>query len=169
MSVLLDFDAVRRLLPQTYPFVFIDRVLDLVPFESIECLKNVSGNEPYFAGHFPQAAIMPGALMMEACAQASILLFRMSDSGEAMLASEPDHLFVVGMSRSHFLQPVVPGDCLRIFVDVERLYSKAAMVKARGEVDGNVVLKASLSFARVDRTAIQRGAAIPPPAPGNGS
>ncbi len=160
MSTGLDFDTLRRLLPQTYPFVFIDRVIDVVPFESIECLKNVSGNEPYFAGHFPEIAIMPGALMMEACAQASILLFRMSDTGESMLSAEPDQVFVVGRSRSHFLHPVVPGDALRIFVDVERIYSKAAMVKARGEVDGRVVLKAGLTFARVDRAAIQRDATL---------
>ncbi len=153
---MLDFDAIRRLLPQSHPFVFVDRVLDVVPFESIECLKNVSGNEPYFAGHFPEVAIMPGALMMEACTQASILLFRLSASGESMPSGDPDHIFVVGMSRSHFLKPVVPGDALRIKIEVERMYKKAAMVNARGEVDGEVVLKASLSFARVDRASIQR-------------
>ena len=60
------------------------------------------------------------------------------------------------MSRSHFLKPVVPGDALRIKVEVERMYKKAAMVKARGEVDGEVVLKASLSFVGVDRASIQR-------------
>ncbi len=167
MTALLDFDSVRRLLPQSYPFVFIDKVLDLVPNESIECLKNVSGNEPFFAGHFPEVAIMPGALMMEACAQASILLFVMSNSGESMLA-EPDHVFVVGRSRSHFMHPVVPGDSLHLFVDVERIYSRAAMVKARGEVEGREVLRASLTFARVDRAAIQRGAAGAATAAGNG-
>ena len=153
---MLDFDDVRRLLPQSYPFVFIDRVLDLVPFESIECLKNVSGNEPYFAGHFPEMAIMPGALMMEACAQASILLFRMSGPGEAMLQEDATGVFVVGTSRSQFLKPVVPGDALHIKVDVERMFKKAAIVKVRGEVDGEVVLKASLSFARIERGALQR-------------
>ena len=97
---MLDFDGVRRLLPQSYPFVFIDRVLDVVPMESIVCLKNVSGSEPYFAGHFPQAAIMPGALMMEACAQASILLFRLSAPEESTLP-EDGQVFVVGSSRSN--------------------------------------------------------------------
>lgn len=153
---MLDFEEVRRLLPQTYPFLFIDRVLDLVPYESIECLKNVSGNEPYFVGHFPEIAIMPGALLMEACAQASILLFRMSASGEAMLQDDTDQVYVVGTSRSRFVKPVVPGDALHITVEVERMFKKAAMVKARAEVDGQLVLKASLSFAQADRAALQR-------------
>lgn len=153
---MLDFDEVRQLLPQSHPFLFIDRVLDIVPFESIECLKNVSGNEPYFAGHFPEAAIMPGGLLMEACAQACILLFRMSAPAEAMLREDPNQVFVVGTSRSQFLKPVVPGDSVHITVDVERMFKKAALVKARAEVDGEVVLKASLSFARLDRASLQR-------------
>src|SRR5512147_2347410 len=100
---MLDFDGVRRLLPHAHPFLFIDRVLDLVPYESIECLKNVSGSEPYFAGHFPEIAVMPGALIMEAIAQASVLLFQLSAPGEEMLRLDPDQLFVVGSSRSRFL------------------------------------------------------------------
>lgn len=159
---MLDFDEVRRLLPQSHPFLFIDRVLDIVPYESIECLKNVSGNEPYFAGHFPEVAIMPGALMMEACVQASILLFRMSAPAEAMLREDPNQVFVVATSRSRFLKPVVPGDAVHITVDVERMFKKAAIVKARAEVDGEVVLKASLSFTRVDRASIQRAGRIAP-------
>ncbi len=155
---MLDFDEIRRLLPQSHPFLFIDRVLDLVPYESIVCLKNVSGGEPYFAGHFPQVAVMPGALMMEACAQASILLFRMSAPGEAMLSGDSDEVFVVGTSRSRFIRPVVPGDSVRIQVDVERMFKKAAMVKAVASVDAEPVLKASLSFARVDAASLQRGA-----------
>ncbi|MDJ0850697.1 MAG: 3-hydroxyacyl-ACP dehydratase FabZ [Myxococcota bacterium] len=153
---MLDFDEVRRLLPQTHPFIFIDRVLDLVPYESIECLKNVSGGEPYFAGHFPEVSIMPGALMMEACAQASILLFRLSAPGEEMLSDEAKQVFVVGTSRSHFVKPVVPGDSVVIRVDVERMFKKAAMVKAVATVEGERVLKASLSFARLDPASLHR-------------
>jgi 3-hydroxyacyl-[acyl-carrier-protein] dehydratase len=156
---MLDFDEVRRLLPQSHPFVFIDRVLRVVPFQSIECLKNVSGNEPYFAGHFPEMAIMPGALMMEACAQASALLFRLSAPDDTMTGEDAGHVFVVGKSSSRFLKPVVPGDALKITVEVEKMYSKSAMVKARAEVEGEIVLKASLSFARVDRSSIQRTSA----------
>lgn len=161
---MLDFDAVRRLLPQSHPFVFIDRVLQVVPFQSIECLKNVSGNEPYFAGHFPEMAIMPGALMMEACAQASALLFRLSAPAETMTGEEADQVFVVGKSSSRFLKPVVPGDALKITVEVEKMYSKSAMVKARAEVEGQLVLKASLSFSKVDRSSIRKasGDASPP-------
>ncbi len=166
---MLDFDEVRRLLPQSHPFLFIDRVLDIVPYESIECLKNVSGNEPYFAGHFPEAAIMPGGLMMEACAQASILLFRMSAPAEAMLREDPNQVFVVGTSRSQFLKPVVPGDSMHITIDVERMFKKAALVKARAEVDGEVVLKASLSFARLDRASLQRPRNAPPRDAGSAS
>jgi len=80
---MLDFEGVRRLLPQGYPFIFVDRVLDFEANRRIVCLKNVTGTEPFFPGHFPEVAIMPGALMGEAIAQASILLFRLSVGGPA--------------------------------------------------------------------------------------
>lgn len=165
MGPVLDYEGVRSLLPQRYPFVFVDRVLRFDPPGHIECLKNVSANEPYFAGHFPEKAIMPGALMMEALAQSSILLFRLAhpegfDTPRGDGAEGPGAVFVVGTSRSQFLQPVVPGDALHLHVEVEKLLSDSAIVAGRGEVDGRRVLSARLTFARIP-AAVVRGALAP--------
>ncbi|MBT6048598.1 MAG: 3-hydroxyacyl-[acyl-carrier-protein] dehydratase FabZ, partial [Candidatus Scalindua sp.] len=75
---MLNFEEVRELVPQKYPFLFIDKVIELQKESRIVCLKNISGNEPFFAGHFPDFAIMPGVLIVEALAQASIILFKKS-------------------------------------------------------------------------------------------
>ena len=77
----MNFEEVRATLPQKYPFIFIDRVLELEAGKRIVCLKNVTGNESFFAGHFPDFAVMPGALILEALAQATIILFKRSGNG----------------------------------------------------------------------------------------
>jgi 3-hydroxyacyl-[acyl-carrier-protein] dehydratase len=144
--MVLDFEGVRRLLPQSYPFIFVDRVLDFEAGRRIVCLKNVTGNEPFFAGHFPEIAIMPGALMGEGIAQASILLFRLSEE-----ASPPagGRIFLVGTTRTRFIEPVFPGDSVRITVTVAKLFSKSAMVKGIAEVDGRAVVKSTITLAAV--------------------
>jgi 3-hydroxyacyl-[acyl-carrier-protein] dehydratase len=142
--MVLDFEGVKRLLPQSYPFLFVDRVLEFEAKSRIVCLKNVTGNEPYFAGHFPEIAIMPGALMGEGIAQATILLFRLSEE------SPPDaggRIFLVGTTKTRFIQPVFPGDSLRLTVVVTKLFSKSAIVKGIAEVDGRAVVKSTITLA----------------------
>jgi 3-hydroxyacyl-[acyl-carrier-protein] dehydratase len=109
----LNIQEIQRLLPHRYPFLLIDRVLDLVPKKRIVALKNVSINEPFLMGHFPGFPIMPGVLMVEAIAQAG---------GALLLAEIPDResklIMFTGIEKARFRRPVVPGDQLRIEVEV---------------------------------------------------
>jgi 3-hydroxyacyl-[acyl-carrier-protein] dehydratase len=152
--MVLDFEGVKRLLPQSYPFIFIDRVLDFEAKRRIVCLKNVTGNEPFFAGHFPEIAIMPGALMGEGIAQASIILFRLS---EETSPEGEGRVFLVGTTRTRFIEPVFPGDSLRITVNVTKLFSKSAMVKGIAEVDGRTVVKSTVVLAAVRPDDLRSG------------
>jgi 3-hydroxyacyl-[acyl-carrier-protein] dehydratase len=152
--MVLDFEGVKRLLPQSYPFIFIDRVLEFEPRRRIVCLKNVTGNEAFFAGHFPEIAIMPGALMGEGIAQASIILFRLSEEGSREAGGR---IFLVGTTRTRFIQPVFPGDSLRITVEVLKLFSKTAMVKGIAEVDGRTVVKSTVTLAAVQPEELRAG------------
>lgn len=143
---MLEFDSVRQLLPQGHPFVFVDRVLECVPGERIVCLKNVTGSEPFFAGHFREFAVMPGAITGEALAQSAILLFRLSQEG-AEAERDDDRIFVVGTTRTRFLEPVFPGDALHLEVRFEKRLSASAMVRGEGKVDGRSVIRSSLTLA----------------------
>ncbi|TAH37093.1 MAG: 3-hydroxyacyl-ACP dehydratase FabZ [Planctomycetota bacterium] len=151
--MILDFEGVRRLLPQGPPFLFIDRVLELEKGRSIVCKKNVSGAEPYFPGHFPELAVMPGALIGEAIAQAAILLFRLSEEENRAAGGR---VFVIGTTRTRFLQPVFPGDTLFITVQVDKLFSASAMVSGRAEVDGRVVTRSTLTMSVLPPGALQK-------------
>lgn len=153
--MILDFEGVRRLLPQAPPFLFIDRVQEFEPRRRILCRKNVTGGEAYFAGHFPGLAIMPGALIGEAIAQATILLFRLSEPADA---PADGRIFVIGTTRTRFLAPVVPGDTLLITVEVDKLFRASAMVGGRVEVDGRVVAKSTLTMSVLPAGALQRPA-----------
>ncbi len=160
---MLDYEGVRRLLPQSHPFILIDRVLEFEPKRRIVCLKNVTGNESYFPGHFPSLAIMPGALIGEAVSQATILLFRLSEKSSA-----DGRLFLVGATRTRFLSPVFPGDALVITVELIKLLSSSALVGGRVEVDGQVVVKSTLALAAVSPGDLKRRQRLGPretPAP----
>src|SRR5438309_8061411 len=109
----LDINEILRILPHRHPFLLIDRVIDLTRKERIVAIKNVTINEPFFAGHFPNLPIMPGVLIVEAIAQAggALLLTEVEDrEGKLMVFT--------GIERARFRRPVVPGDQLRIEVDV---------------------------------------------------
>lgn len=174
---MLDFEGVCRLLPQGPPFVFIDRVLEFEPRRRILCKKNVSGSEPYFAGHFREVAIMPGALTGEAIAQAAILLFRLSEPGESPNGREAEpRIFVVGTTRTRFLEPVFPGDTLLITVEVVKLLSSSAMVTGTAEVDGRPVVKSTLTLSALPLAELERlrrrgspGSSGSPGSPGSSS
>jgi beta-hydroxyacyl-ACP dehydratase FabZ len=133
----LDVVAIERVLPHRFPFLMIDRVVELGG-DKIVALKNVSANEPYFVGHFPGHPIMPGVLQVEAMAQAGAVLAlnQMAEPGQAPL------VFFMGIDKVKFRKPVVPGDQLRI--EVEPLRKGAAIWKmaGRGLVDGNLVSEA---------------------------
>ena len=106
---LMDAREIMRLLPHRYPFLLVDRVTELKPGESIQALKNVTFNEPFFAGHFPHRKVMPGVLILEALAQAcGILAFRTA----GVWPNEDTRFYFVGIDDARFRKPVVPGDQL---------------------------------------------------------
>src|SRR3989304_7072647 len=149
---MLSFEEVRKLVPQKYPFLFIDKVIELQKESRIVCLKNISGNEPFFAGHFPDFAIMPGVLIIEALAQASIILFRKSLPTQQ---NDKNTVFLLAsVNNARFTKPVFPGDQLFIEIIVEKIVSKGAIVQATVKVEEKTVAKASLTFGIAEKSAL---------------
>ena len=136
----LDFNQLRAALPYAYPWVLIDRIIELEPGKRIVALKNVSGNEWMFPGHFPGQAIYPGVLLIESMAQASILLLGASQA-------RPDGRFLLAGSRVRFLRVVVPGDQLLIHCSVDKMLSNAAVISAEVTTSGHLAAKATLSLS----------------------
>ena len=144
----LDIMGVMRLLPHRYPFLLVDRVLEIEPRRRIVALKNVTINEPFFAGHFPGAPIMPGVLILEALAQAGavLLLQDMPDRGTKLV-------FFTGVDGARFRRTVVPGDQLRLTVEVLQLRARACRMRASASVDGQLAAEGELMCALAERTA----------------
>lgn len=137
----MDVFEVMKHLPHRYPFLLVDRVLECTPGESVVAIKNVTINEPFFPGHFPQRPVMPGVLIMEAMAQASgMLAYRTDPSLE-----QPGSLyFFVGMDKVRFKRQVEPGDQLRFEVDLVRTKRSIWMFSGRALVDGQVAASGDL-------------------------
>lgn len=139
-----DIHEVLKYLPHRYPFLLIDRVLSYEAGKSLVGLKNVTFNEPFFQGHFPQHPIMPGVLILEALAQASgILAFRTTDTKP----SDGVLYYFVGIDKARFKQPVMPGDQLILEVEVIRVIHSVWKFHAAAKVDGEVVASAELMCA----------------------
>lgn len=142
----MDVKQIAELLPHRYPFLLIDRVLECVPGEFLVGIKNVTANEPFFTGHFPQEPIMPGVLIIESMAQAcGVLAFRT----HAMTNPEtPNGIFVlVGVDECRFKRPVVPGDQLRLEARLKRLMRGIWMFDTRTLVDGQLVAESEIRCA----------------------
>ena len=152
MKTLLDITQIQTILPHRYPFLLVDRIVEYELGKRVVGIKNVTLNEPFFAGHFPGAPVMPGVLIVEAMAQTA---------GVMMLASLPDRetklVFFTGIDGAKFRRPVVPGDQLRLELTVLKL--RPRYIKLRGEayVDGQLVAEAEISSALVDRSIVERG------------
>ncbi len=141
-------EEIRRFLPHRYPFLLIDRVLDCVPGETLTAIKNVSVNEPFFTGHFPETPIMPGVLIIEALAQATGLL------GFKTMSEEPsdDLLYMlVGVDNVRLKRQVVPGDQLTLKVKIRRRSKVIWKFTAEASVDGEIVTTADLLCAAKEK------------------
>ena len=137
----LDIHKILKLLPHRYPILLVDRVLELDPRVRIKALKNVTANEPFFQGHFPDYPVMPGVLLLEALAQASALLAFSEKTEEDAI------YFFAGIDNARFKKPVIPGDQLILNAEVERYKSGIWKFKAFATVADDIVCQADLLCA----------------------
>ncbi len=140
----ISLNEIKELIPHRYPMLLVDKVIDHEPYKNLHAIKNVTINEPIFTGHFPDAAIFPGVLILEALAQATgILGFKSSEGREG----NEMYLFA-SIDKARFKQPVIPGDTMHLHV--EFIKERRGMWKFYGEakVDGKVVCSADLMCAK---------------------
>jgi 3-hydroxyacyl-[acyl-carrier-protein] dehydratase len=146
---MIDIEGILDILPHRYPFLLVDRVLELEPGR-ILALKNVTFNEPHFTGHFPGVPVMPGVLVVEAMAQAG---------GVMMLNDFPDRheklIYFTGIDNCRFRRPVVPGDQLLLEVKVVKRRQRFAVLRGVARVGDEVAAEADLSSALVDRPKVK--------------
>ena len=142
---MLDIEQIRDILPHRYPFLLVDRILDLVPEKSARGYKNVTINEEFFEGHFPGHAVMPGVLVCEAMAQVAGVLLLSKTGNAGKLA------YFGGMEKVRFRKPVLPGDMLVTDVDLIAMKSNIGKVRAVARVDGDVACEAEFMFALIER------------------
>jgi 3-hydroxyacyl-[acyl-carrier-protein] dehydratase len=144
----LDFEEIKKLIPQRFPFIMIDRVLELEPGKHAVAVKNISGNDIIFLGHFPEKAILPGALIIEAMAQTAIILFATSGKNDNR---EKRPLYYFGSVKARFLHPAVPGDQLKIRVENVKTLPMGAFVSGEVFVDDKKITEAELVFSVQDQ------------------
>jgi 3-hydroxyacyl-[acyl-carrier-protein] dehydratase len=137
----LDIRDIQKIIPHRFPFLLIDRVIDLKPNEKLIAIKNVSVNEHFFVGHFPNEKVMPGVLIIEAMAQAGCIYFYYSKNMQGK-----DLIYYLAKVSTKFIKPVVPGDQLKIEVTSIKLMSKAGFLKTEAFVDGQLVAEAEIGF-----------------------
>jgi beta-hydroxyacyl-ACP dehydratase FabZ len=142
----LEIREIMERIPHRYPFLLVDRVIELVPQQRIVAIKNVTMNEPFFQGHFPGAPVMPGVLVIEAMAQAGAVL---------LLSDIPDRatklVYFTGIDQARFRRPVVPGDQIRLDVSVIKLRARTCKMRGLAEVGGELVAEAEIMSALVER------------------
>jgi len=135
-----DINAIMKIIPHRPPFLLIDKITDMVEGQSVTAIKNVSMNEPFFVGHFPQEPVMPGVLIVEAMAQA----------GAFCILSMPDYAgkiaYFGGLDKVKFRRKVVPGDVLTLSVEIVKLKNIAGIGKGVAMVDGQKVAEAEFTF-----------------------
>jgi len=142
---LMNFAEVRTLLKQRFPMIMVDAVLELVPEQRILTLKNVTGNEIQFLGHFPELAIMPGTLIVEALGQSASILFSRTTS----LGLRPGEFLMLGsINDMRFLAPVMPGHRMEIAVQILKMAGDITLVEGTITVGATVVARGKLGFAR---------------------
>lgn len=142
---ILDINAIKAILPHRYPFLLVDRILEMEP-DRVVGIKNVTHNEPFFTGHFPDFPVMPGVLIIEAMAQTA---------GVQVLESMPDRdkklVLLVAVENARFRRPVVPGDTLRMEMSVIKRKASVAKFAGRATVDGQVVAEVEVMCKLADK------------------
>ena len=153
-KTMLDINDIQRILPHRYPFLLIDRVIEMTPKERIVAIKNVTINEPFFQGHFPNMPIMPGVLIVGAIAQTggALLLTEVANRDEMLMV-------FTGIERAKFRRPVVPGDQLRIEVEVKAWRMTAVRMEGKAFVGDKRVAEATVTCQLVDRSRTRRSPA----------
>jgi len=140
---MLDFEKIKKLLPQKFPFFMVDTIKEIQEGKKVIGIKNITGNEICFLGHFPDKSIFPGTLIVESMAQVSTFLFFKGNRKKQKL-----DFYLGAVKEMRFMKPVIPGNQLYIEAEALRLSRDTAYVKARAEVNLNVVAEGALVFVR---------------------
>lgn len=140
-TIAIDIHQILKLLPHRYPFLLVDRVLEITPRESITALKNVTMNEPFFQGHFPDFPVMPGVLIIEALAQTAALLTFAEERQENAV------YYFAGIDNARFKKPVLPGDQLIMTAKLERERAGIYKFQVKATVDGELAAEANITCA----------------------
>ena len=146
MDLPLTYTEITEIIPHRYPFLLVDRIIELEPNKRVVGIKNVTANEPFFQGHFPGEPIMPGVLIIEAMAQVGGVLARLSIPG-VMEREDADPIRFVAIDKVKFRRPVIPGDRIRLEIEPLRTGSKIWKVAGKALVDGHLVAEAVLVAA----------------------
>jgi 3-hydroxyacyl-[acyl-carrier-protein] dehydratase len=148
--MVMDIIEIQKFLPHRYPFLLLDRVVEMERLKRIVTIKNVSINEPFFQGHFPGQPVMPGVLILESMAQAGglLLLQEIPNRDEKLM-------YLASMNNVKFRRPVVPGDQLRVEVNIVTWKGDLCKVEGKAYVDGKLCTEASLMCVMVDRVAAE--------------
>src|SRR5579859_7312729 len=151
---ILEINQIRRILPHRYPMLLVDRIVELEA-ERIVGIKNVTANEPFFAGHFPDFPVMPGVLIVEAMAQtAGVLVLKTIAERDSKL------VLLVSIDYARFRKPVVPGDTLRLEMTIVKRKASVAKIAGRATVDGQLVAEAEVMCKLADKEVKLEEAAI---------
>ena len=140
MAVVYDIRKIMAFLPHRYPFILVDRIVEMIPHERIVGLKNVTMNEPFFQGHFPGAPVMPGVLIVEAMAQAGGILAYASRGED----EEKELVYFMGIDRARFRKPVIPGDQLILEMVSTKTRGNVFKMSGKASVDGAMVAEAEI-------------------------
>lgn len=146
---MLDIEDIQRILPHRYPFLLVDRILELEPGMRAVGLKNVTINEAFFQGHFPGHPVMPGVLVVEAMAQVGGVLLLSMTGNDGKIA------YFGGMDKVRFRKPVLPGDTLITEVELLRSRGDIGKVRVTGRVNRQIVAEGEYIFALVDRNTLE--------------
>jgi len=137
---------IQEIIPQRYPFIFVDRIIEIEPWKKAVGIKNLSMNEPFFQGHFPNAPIMPGVLMLEAIAQVVTILFKYKNTVTTLKKYE----VILGSTKCRYLKPAQPGDQLIIDVSAVRFFSTGGMAKGVCRIQDSDICTAEISLIAKD-------------------